>query len=534
MLINLTSTLIAISSFNVTAPSPVQTLDNLYASQIATELATSENYENPQEDQFCVKDLSGNIFIVQTGEEKGTMIIDSNSLFYIESTPSMTCPYSFINNDDNYYFGPGNYYRRIDNNFHHCLNSELVIGYETACEIQLVFDSQLSEFREDTSDSNYEEYASQDFSHPHINKRSRVGNKVYIDNYTYMRDATHPYNYDNSCGFVAASIVLNYWDKTVHDGVVNEAFKDTNGDLNSTSCYSPSVNLKDKLVSYNNGVFTSWAKDVAEAVNKYCNDYSVEGSASWHIGKAGLETSLFKEQPAILFGYIPDVSSNNYITHAVTCYGIDETWWGGYYIVNYGWGDKYAETSLGFGFAGSTMTFSLDENYYKVDYTINKNAYKFPDAYNSKEVIANVTTSDGLSFQTKRLRCGFIHDEYLTISSRKTNYNTAYIDYSFTNPVRKLVMNISFWSDDERYQSPNISTLLFQWKNLNSDYWDFNLDLLDMNLSTDRNNQTKLVVEFKQKTREFRIYSHFSYTSGQSDRNKGRVSIGDVIVSTYK
>lgn len=532
MIINLASTLIAISTFN--AASTISSNDNLGISQISTQLAVSENYNNPQEDQFCVKDLSGNIFVVQTGEDEGTMIIDSVSQYFIESTPTMVCPYSFVNGDDNYYLGPGNYYRRIGDNFYHCLNSEFVINYEKAAEIQISFDNQLLEFRDATSDASYDEYRTNNPTSPTINKRIRIGDKIYIDNYTYIRDARHPYNYDGSCGFVAASIVLNYWDKTVHNGVVDSVFKDDDGELNSTNYYSPTTNLKDKLVSYNNGVTSSWAKNVAESVNKYCTNYGIKGSASWYIGKIGLEASLYKEKPAVLFGYIPNVSSSGYSPHAVTCYGFDTRWWGGYYIVNYGWGNQYAETSLGFGFAGSTMTFSLDEDFYKTDYVINKNIYNFPDSYNSTETTSSLTTLDGLAFKTKRLRCGFIHNEYLTISPRKKGFDTAYIDYMFTNPVRKITINISFWSNDERYQSPNVATLLFQWKNLYSDYWDDNLDLLSLNLSTNRNQQSVLELEFQQKTREFRIFSHFYYTSGKTDRNKGRVSIGDIIVSTYR
>lgn len=180
------------------------------------------------------------------------------------------------------------------------------------------------------------------------------------------------------------------------------------------------------------------------------------------------------------------------------------------------------------------MTFTVDPDYYEQNHTIGHDEYGFPDAYALEETSKQITTADGLTFETKRLRCGFIHNEYVTISPRKSGFGTAYIEYAFTNPVREIEMDISFWSLDERYESPNHSELKLQCKGLMSEDWDDKVDLLAEDLSTDRAEQTHMTITFPRKTRTFRIYANFSYMQAPTDRNKGRVSIGDILVKTYR
>ncbi len=538
MILNLAAAFLAASSINGPAASQaLESIDQANASEICVRHAIDEGYASPSLDQNAVTDLSGNIFLVETGEQEGFMIVDPVSQLYIESTPHAESPYDFGETRRYYYFGPWNYYYGLGRVFVHCVTGD-IISSEEAEALQDYFDERLAAFREATSDEAYAAYREENPASPAIKPLIRTDNITYIDNYEVIRDSIHPENYDKSCGFVAASIVLNYYDKTVSKGIVADQFKDADGELISTVSYSEETNLKDKLVAYNNGIRNSYANTVAAAVNRYCADYDVHGTASWYLLSAGLPTSILQDRPAIIFGNYPDIGqpeTNKRINHAVVAYGYDLRWWNGYYIVHFGWGLGFEETSLCvFWWTGMTMTFTLDTDYYEQNHTIGHDEYGFPDAYASEETSKQITTADGLTFDTKRLRCGFIHDEYVTISPRKAGFGTAYIEYAFANPVREIEMDISYWSLDERYGSPNHSELKFQYKGLMSEDWDNEINLLAEDLSMDRTKQTHMTITFQRKTRAFRIYANFSYMQVPTDRNKGRVSIGNILVKTYR
>lgn len=484
--------------------------------------------ENLCDNQNVVKDLNGNIFVVQESAD-GFAIYDSISDETLECVKTSMSPYLFDSVHDNYYFGPMQYYYRIENNFFHWVENDFVIDIEEAKCLQQNFNKQLDTFR--SSISNAKSNLSP--SRP-LKVHQTVGDKTYISNYKYVRDCVYPKNFDGSCGFVAGSIILNYWDKTVHDGVVASCFKDPiTGELNNTgSTFDDTKNLKDKLVKYNNLNTDSTGRTVANAINKYCSDYGVDGSASWYLGKIGLDESLANDRPAIILGAIPDLKDGGLCFHAVTCYGVDNRWWGGYYIVNYGW-TGYSEVDLGFGFAGETMTFSLNENSYKSTYTIAPTDYGFPCSYNATS-ISKVVNIGSLSFETNRLRCGFIENEYINISPRKEGFDTAYLEFKFKNPINSISIDMSFWSNDERYYGLNRAEAYLQYKDLYCTNWQNKTDLLnDVSLPTNRKKQKTINLFFPLKTREFRIYSHFDYMYGIADRNKGRISIGNIVLDSY-
>ena len=542
MIINILSTIIAANAVGKVQQNNNRILNHQnLISEACVATAESMGLENLDDSQHAVKDLNGNIFVIQESFNGGFMIYDPIVDEAIETIPFAECPYIFDSNHDNYYFGPMNYYYRVDDTFYHYINSSLSSDLKTCLLIQENFELQLSSFRGVTSDESYDENNNNVNAVEPPLKRQTSGNRHYIDNYVYIRDENHPDNYDNSCGFIAASIILNYYDKTVHDGIVAPNFKDPiTGELNNTRSYNPSVNLKDKLVEYNNGVRDSVASSVLSAVNKYCQDYSVYCTMSWELGRIGLDQTLEEGRPAILFGYFPNVQvgQNEYVGHAVVCYGYEMTNnCIGHYIVNYGWGPNYAEAFLGPGFVGENYRLKLHMASYTQGYTIKPSDFNFPNSYCSTKTTQTVNCGE-LSFETKRLRCGYIEDEYINLSPRKNGFDTAYLEMKFKNPIYFLIVDISFWSKDERYNAPNRASALIQYKKLrctkDTDWIDSRNLLEDsLKLSTDRNKQTKLIIIFPVKTREIRFYTHFDYISGQNDRNKGRISIGDISIGTY-
>ncbi len=535
MILNLLTAIAAASVINPNTSITSANINQEYISDVCQITAVEQGIENPDKNQYTVKDLDGNVFIIQTGEDKGFMVYDPIAEAFIEKSSTLKCPYNFDTSYDNYYLGPMKYYSRVEDTFYSLGIEGGTLDLLQAEEIQANFSTQLADFREVTSEENYQAYVAEQRANGRpIKGKIKIGDKTYINNYEYIRDTKHPSNFDDSCGFVAASIVLNYWDKTVHSGTVLPQYLDDNGELNDTGDnYSPSTNLKDKLVEYNGGKKRSTAVSVSKAMNKYCKDNNIKGTARWTVFDTGLQTVLALEKPAILFGWLNDPRDGNDFCHAVTVYGTEDTWWGGYYIANYGLGSQWAEVSISAFFSGTTAIFALDEDYYSASYTISPCNYGFGKAYTSSEVTKTVTLDD-FTFETKRLRVGYIDSKFINLSPRKSGYDTAYLEYKFINPVRKIDFNLSYWSDDERYWSPNIAQAVIEYKDQNNTTWKSLVDLLNSDLPTDRFNQKKYSFSFPRGTKNIRIYTHFDLMTGKTDRNKGRISLGDMTVLTYK
>lgn len=548
MILNLLTTIAAATLINPNTNTKVGDFNQQYIAEICQEVAIETGVTNPNIDQFAVKDLDGNIFIVENGEIGGTLVYDPISNIFLEKSATLECPYDFNSTMDYYYFGPLNYFYRIDDTFIPIDNSYDSLSLEQALELQEFFKESLATFRESTSEQNYQKYVTVQKQYGRtVKDKVRNGNKIYINGYEYIKNSPFPENYDNSCGFVAASIVLNYWDKTVQRGIVNNQFLDETGNLNDTDTFSPETNLKDKLVQYNGGERNSTAVSVSRAMNKYCKEYGVKGAASWYLGKIGILESIVRDRPAILFGWISDLKGGMY-THAVTVYGVEEHWWGGYFIAHYGSKKHTEEVMVSFGLVGTTATFSLDKDYYAREYdvtTISPSYYGYADAYSTDDGTKNNFTSHHLntnfSFKTKRYRTGYIHQEYIVMSCIKTDITEAFIEYEFNKLVYKIEVEMAHWREfsHEWLNKDNGVVELQTWQSWNMlctfpfSHWESTFDFLsdEANLTRDRTNPSVYTIVFDKPVRGFRFYSKINVPDF-STSNRGRICIGDINVYT--
>lgn len=129
-----------------------------------------------------------------------------------------------------------------------------------------------------------------------------------------------------------------------------------------------------------------------------------------------------------------------------------------------------------------------------------------------------------LTFETTRLRCGYIEEEYIVLSPRRDNAGIAYLVYSFENNVQQISVDLTMWSVNENFNESDSSALI-QYKDKNGN-WITILDLLnDVILSKDRTNPNNYIIIFPKDINEFRFYCQ-SVATG--DRNKGRVCIGNM------
>ena len=136
---------------------------------------------------------------------------------------------------------------------------------------------------------------------------------------------------------------------------------------------------------------------------------------------------------------------------------------------------------------------------------------------------------DSLEFDTTRLRCGYIEEEYINLSSNRQGAGDAYLVYNFNNPIYEFNVDLAYWSNSERFTD---TTGYLQYKNSNGE-WITLLDLMDSNngIPTDRTNPKNFNFYIIEGTYEIRFITHTNNPT--ADRNKGRVCIGDITFVSY-
>ena len=162
--------------------------------------------------------------------------------------------------------------------------------------------------------------------------------------------------------------------------------------------------------------------------------------------------------------------------------------------------------------------------------TIHSTDYGFGNVY-AQNVSTKVIKADGLEVTTRRLRAGSIYDSsithntYTTLSSKKTGYGVAYIEYTLPVFVKSVDIDLAFWSTSEGLnKSTGTAEIDFQD---DDGSWIVGMDLLtETTLSTDKDNMSKVNVTFWTETNTFRIYT--SVKNATSSSNKARLCVGDI------
>lgn len=157
--------------------------------------------------------------------------------------------------------------------------------------------------------------------------------------------------------------------------------------------------------------------------------------------------------------------------------------------------------------------------------------FGFADAYPGEETTSSLTVNEH-NLTTRRLRCGYIQEEYINLSPPREGYGTAYLEIDFDRPISKLIVDLSFWSDDERYYEEDQPSASIDYYSALQNKYVSALNLLTVQpaLPTDRTKQNTYQITFKEDTSSIRFYAHFEQMTGYADRNKGRISIGNMEV----
>lgn len=175
---------------------------------------------------------------------------------------------------------------------------------------------------------------------------------------------------------------------------------------------------------------------------------------------------------------------------------------------------------------------------YKNNPYIAPNEYGFEDSYPTDEARKNNFESHtirGFTFETRRYRVGYIHNEDIVMSPIRKGINEAFIEYRFKTALTRIDVDLSHWREqsNEWLSSSNGTAVVQQY--IGND-WVTVLDLLssDTNLPRNRNNKNTYKIELLQPSYRIRFYSHYNGTS-TGDNNRGRICIGNMAFyqSTY-
>ncbi len=153
---------------------------------------------------------------------------------------------------------------------------------------------------------------------------------------------------------------------------------------------------------------------------------------------------------------------------------------------------------------------------------VNQEEYGYEGQYFFYEKKLTVSNSH-ITFETKRLRTGFIENEYIVLSPRRENAGVAYLEYELERPIKELSVELTLWSSTEILTMTTSSARL---EYMDEDgNWTVLLDLLnDIKLSIDRTLPNFYRIVFPDNVTKFRYYVSSEATG---DRNKGRICIGE-------
>lgn len=190
-----------------------------------------------------------------------------------------------------------------------------------------------------------------------------------------------------------------------------------------------------------------------------------------------------------------------------------------------------------------SLTYSYWDDYYAkksfakpLEYNqlpqIKPSEYGFADAYPSDDTTKNVfvshTASHDFTFETRRYRTGYIHNEYIVMSPIRNGFKKAYIEYRFSYAVTRIDVELAHWRETSHEwltSSTGEASVQYYWEN----QWVDKLDLLSSSttLPTNRNSHTFYKIEFDNPIYRIRFHAE-TFSANTNDDNRGRICIGNM------
>ena len=398
-----------------------------------------------------------------------------------------------------------------------------------------------------------------------------ISNAFYFENLEFR----HAANVDGTCAVIASEILFGYYDTFVNDLIVDEQYdrgvpeylnknNPTIRDFSqSPGVDSPSVSaFHDYLCDIatyevgdnpRSGGMTVYnqkqmMKKYLEYQGIYHQTYSSEGNFGDLIAnkaKTVIKNTINDNRPVCVSGE----------GHCSVAYAYSDTMvW-----VHTGWGYTAAtpwrtfESGMFYNYSAGAIDISnicggahiCSDNYY----VTNKNVYLCPQCgqvYKINDVLASDTGLSTSYYSDIRSRGFFEDDEYvgvmyhraallsnqyISLSARRSGEGNAFIEYWMTKKIRYVRLFVSFYSASEAlsYNNSTVDLSVIKYSEADDEFYYEPLeDLLDIGISTDRNNQTKLEYYFVGDDVYGFSFSINAPATGNTD--SGRFLIGDITI----
>lgn len=160
-----------------------------------------------------IVDFANHKYILYELDPHGYIIIDNDSLVVIESSFEVNSPYNNYKDEEKLYLGPLNYY---------VLENDVVYN--------IVYDKEYKLSEKLTNLSNDFHSKIQTYHKNQMNEKESLSQTksvtlptgwTMIENYEYFENLTQfPNNYTGTCGFVALSMLLGYYDTFYNDNFI--------------------------------------------------------------------------------------------------------------------------------------------------------------------------------------------------------------------------------------------------------------------------------------------------------------------------
>lgn len=152
--------------------------------------------------------------------------------------------------------------------------------------------------------------------------------------------------------------------------------------------------------------------------------------------------------------------------------------------------------------------------------------------YFNEEKTQTIHYLDDFSFETKRLRCSYIENEHLVLSTIKKNgvyeenkREIAYLEFQFAEPLRKFEYDISMWSGKDKITKDTIGE--FQYYSNSENNW-ITLQSYNMMLLPIKEYPKHFFHYLSLEEHTYKIRFIMSHPKMNADRNKGRIVLNNL------
>lgn len=152
--------------------------------------------------------------------------------------------------------------------------------------------------------------------------------------------------------------------------------------------------------------------------------------------------------------------------------------------------------------------------------------------YFNEEKSQTINYLEDFSFETKRLRCSYIENEYLVLSTIKKNgvyveneRETAYLEFQFIEPIKKFEYDISMWSGKDKITNDTTGELQYYSESKNK--WE-TIESYNMMILPTKEYPKHFFHYLSLQENAYRIRFIMSHPKINADRNKGRVVLDNL------